>query len=317
MSLILLTGAGFSRNWGGWLASEAFEYLIGQDHIHPRVRKLLWQHKDRGGFEAVYQALKDGATNPTDQQVFRSFHMMVTGMFHTMGHGFKQALMGTSILNFLVSFDAIFTLNQDTLIELKYPSDEEIRQRSQGKFIGYETPGLQNATDQEFMPPGFYKPKNGPFSLMPGKQPYFKLHGSSNWTQSNTADLMLIIGGNKSVEIAQQPLLQWYHEQFQKMIAGAQVVIIGYSFGDEHINKYLTRAATQGTRFFIIDPMGVDIIDKSAKGVGHIPEGPTNLIGALMDNVDGASRRDLVRTFSGDNIEHGKVYHFMTRWLRK
>src|ERR1700733_9926625 len=29
MTLILLTGAGFSRNWGGWLASEAFEYVLG------------------------------------------------------------------------------------------------------------------------------------------------------------------------------------------------------------------------------------------------------------------------------------------------
>jgi hypothetical protein len=28
MTLILLTGAGFSRNWRGWLASEAFEYVL-------------------------------------------------------------------------------------------------------------------------------------------------------------------------------------------------------------------------------------------------------------------------------------------------
>jgi hypothetical protein len=28
MQHILLTGAGFSRNWGGWLADEAFEYLL-------------------------------------------------------------------------------------------------------------------------------------------------------------------------------------------------------------------------------------------------------------------------------------------------
>ena len=33
MTYILLTGAGFSRNWGGWLASEAFEYLIGCGEI--------------------------------------------------------------------------------------------------------------------------------------------------------------------------------------------------------------------------------------------------------------------------------------------
>jgi hypothetical protein len=29
MTRILLTGTEFSRNWGGWLASEAFEYLPG------------------------------------------------------------------------------------------------------------------------------------------------------------------------------------------------------------------------------------------------------------------------------------------------
>ena len=29
MPCVLLTGAGFSRNWGGWLAIEAFEYLLG------------------------------------------------------------------------------------------------------------------------------------------------------------------------------------------------------------------------------------------------------------------------------------------------
>ena len=29
MTFILRTGAGFSRNWGGWLASETFEYLLG------------------------------------------------------------------------------------------------------------------------------------------------------------------------------------------------------------------------------------------------------------------------------------------------
>jgi len=30
---LLLLGAGFSRNWGGWLASEAFEYLLGSPEM--------------------------------------------------------------------------------------------------------------------------------------------------------------------------------------------------------------------------------------------------------------------------------------------
>jgi len=45
MTFILLTGAGFSRNWGGWLADEAFEYLIGCPEIDVHLRHLLWQSK--------------------------------------------------------------------------------------------------------------------------------------------------------------------------------------------------------------------------------------------------------------------------------
>src|SRR5579862_2453381 len=49
----LLLGAGFSRNWGGWVASEAFEYLLGSPEIlaDPQLRDLLWRHQLGGGFE--------------------------------------------------------------------------------------------------------------------------------------------------------------------------------------------------------------------------------------------------------------------------
>lgn len=44
MQHYLLTGAGFSANWGGWVASEAFEYLLGCPEIlaDDRLRDLLW-----------------------------------------------------------------------------------------------------------------------------------------------------------------------------------------------------------------------------------------------------------------------------------
>ncbi|MEA2943355.1 MAG: hypothetical protein QOD09_3884 [Bradyrhizobium sp.] len=44
MAHYLLTGAGFSFNWGGWLASEAFEYLLGAPEIDGELRALLWQN---------------------------------------------------------------------------------------------------------------------------------------------------------------------------------------------------------------------------------------------------------------------------------
>jgi len=46
---VLLTGTGFSRNWGGWLANEAFEYLLGCPEVDDHLRHFLWKHKRQGG----------------------------------------------------------------------------------------------------------------------------------------------------------------------------------------------------------------------------------------------------------------------------
>src|SRR5262245_51631512 len=69
---ILLIGAGFSRNWGGWLASEAFEYLLGCPEVDAGLRDLLWRHKRRGGFEGALTELQQehrSASTPLDPQL--------------------------------------------------------------------------------------------------------------------------------------------------------------------------------------------------------------------------------------------------------
>jgi hypothetical protein len=59
MPYYLLTGAGFSRNWGGWLANEAFEYLLGSPEIDDYLRSILWQTKLSGeGFEGALSAVQ-------------------------------------------------------------------------------------------------------------------------------------------------------------------------------------------------------------------------------------------------------------------
>jgi hypothetical protein len=64
MKHYLLIGAGFTRNWGGWLASEVFEYLLGDPAVigNPELRRLLWQHQTKGGFEAALDELQRGST---------------------------------------------------------------------------------------------------------------------------------------------------------------------------------------------------------------------------------------------------------------
>jgi hypothetical protein len=319
MPRILLTGAGFSHLWGGWLASEAFEYLLGVDNLHPIIRDRLWFHKERGtGFEGVYTELKARSHNDPRDVVFKQFHDMVSGMFHTMRHGFSRATIDGEVLRFLVQFNAIFTLNQDTLLEQKYLgfSQDDFRVSSNGNFFGTQLPGLERTVSMSAEAPGLYQPGPGPFTLAEKRQPYFKLHGSSNWTTGSDGNLMLILGGGKDIEIPKHPLLAWYHSEFARHLAGAQVLIIGYSFSDDHINAMLANAILKGARYFIVDPMCVDVIDKRNRNA-QIPQPRAEMMEALIRGIDGASRRNLLNSLHRDRVEYSKLGHFLTADVRQ
>src|SRR5580693_6407083 len=88
----LLTGAGFSRNWGGWLANEAFEYLIGAQEINDNLRHLLWTHKSRGGgFEDALAELQQAYTHSRNDRTKKSLEDLqaaIVGMFNYMNLAF-------------------------------------------------------------------------------------------------------------------------------------------------------------------------------------------------------------------------------------
>src|SRR5262249_44038772 len=122
MPHFLLTGAGFSRNWGGWLANEAFEYLLGAPDIDDALRNILWSSKLRGdGFEGALSIVQGASvSNKTaeNKQRLNKFTQALIGMFDAMQSAFNKLDYRESDLRlqrFLSQFDAIFTLNQDTL----------------------------------------------------------------------------------------------------------------------------------------------------------------------------------------------------------
>jgi hypothetical protein len=142
------------------------------------------------------------------------------------------------------------------------------------------------------------------FEVPDGCQPIYKLHGSSNWIDGTGAPL-LVMGGGKSAEINQHPLLSWYAHQFAAALqcANTRLMIIGYGFGDLHINEAVVAGVrTAGLQIFNISPQGsaaAEALDDSA---------PNLLEQALI----GASRRRLSETFGGDDIEHRKVMRFFS-----
>jgi len=329
MSHLLLLGAGFSRNWGGWLASEAFEYLLGCPEIsrNPHLQAVLWRNQPTGGFEnALAQIQASWKRDPANNQdhlvglqnaVARMFNDMNKGYFNIVNFEFQQSKQ-MMVRTFLTKFNAIFTLNQDLLLERHYFNDMCLL--SEGKWNTAELPGMNPLPDDEndllnsnlwaqrkWMPVASTE-----FRVNPRSQPFFKLHGSSNWQESHGGP-MLIMGGNKVNEIDHSPILSWYQQQFEEYLSHSdtRLMVIGYGFRDVHINQLIIRAVKNcGLRMFIIAPEGGDLARTVNPTHGAPIRSGTDLETIFESSLIGASRRPLREIFGNDMIEHSKVQRF-------
>jgi hypothetical protein len=316
MTRILLTGAGFSYNWGGMLASEVFSYLIGCDEIDDELRRLLWRDRN---FEDVLAALQ----RATDDEGKRRYQLLVSalaGMFNGMGQAFMQREFEFrnppdtrySLQSFLARFDAIFTLNQDTLLEQKYIPLVGPPKWGRAHLPGIKYLGSPQLTGSVYDRIAVMEPNPGDFQMPPGIQPYIKLHGSCNWNDGPSGGRILIMGGQKAVSIGQFPILTWYHQQFRNMLMrpGARLMVIGYSFSDAHINDAIMDAIKRGDlKLFLVDPAGDRILDKRDPRA-MIPDHPGPLLDTILPRIIGISQRPISTTFNSDIVEHGNLCRF-------
>jgi len=308
---ILLLGAGFSRNWGGWLAAEAFEYLLGCPQIDTPLRDLLWTHRDSDGFEGALGELQTElirAPGPSTVTRLRQMETAIAQMFEAMDSGFAsvdfefQTEHKYLVRTFLNRFDAIFTLNQDLLLERHYLNSSlslgNPRQWSGWQMLGMRPehtkrvhliggPGHENT--------GIWMPGGHP-TVQDGLQPYVKLHGSMNWRAANDRP-MIAMGGYKKNTVEAFPTLAQLHRVFEQYLMSGPVrlMVIGYGFGDLHINIMIAAAAKAGgLHMFIIDQQGINVLDKKRDDL-LLP--PALLIEQLGPSVRGASRRSLREIF--------------------
>jgi hypothetical protein len=142
-----------------------------------------------------------------------------------------------------------------------------------------------------------WEPTEPPQIGVPARsQPYYKLHGSSNWRAADGKRL-LVAGGNKIRTIRSLEVLRLYLEEFERRlkIPETRLMVIGYGFRDGHINEAIKQAtATSDLKLYIVDTRGTDAIEGLS----------------FEDFVCGASRRPLSATFAVDAIEHAKVMKF-------
>jgi hypothetical protein len=313
----LLTGAGFSRNWGGWLANEAFEYLLGAPEVDDYLRTILWAAKPRGeGFEGALSIIQSAYASDKSSENKRRLDAMtqaVIGMFTVMQTAFSKLDYRHSDLrlqHFLSRFDAIFTLNQDTFLETQYAGDVRWSERWYGSYLPYMKFIKEPLQPYPFM---LREPltQEAEFITQENHQPIYKLHGSYNWFAEPNGERLLVMGGNKTGSIKAFQVLKRYQEEFRDMLSASDthLMVIGYSFGDAHINGAIQAAADKGLKIFIIDFLGVDVIDKRNTRAS-IPEPVTDLMHALMPRIIGASRRPLNEIINSDPVENEKVMRF-------
>jgi hypothetical protein len=179
----------------------------------------------------------------------------------------------------------IFTLNQDLFIERFYRNPPNTNPPSRFHnarlyipgidkypvwFMGEEdTPFNTIPTYEEVKQ--FYTLKDNEYYTLSNKDEFdskkcnllnegsyflIKLHGSYNWKSSDGSSAM-VIGRGKTKHINNEPLLQHYFELFDRVLSkgNRRLLVIGYGFGDEHINSVISNAVKEhGLKIYILSP---------------------------------------------------------------
>ncbi|MGF6240362.1 hypothetical protein P3T42_002113 [Paraburkholderia sp. GAS38] len=322
MPRFLLLGAGFSRNWGGWLASEVADDLLWRLRARPQICQIL---VDRGFEDAFHEMQTRFRIDNGVLDDLLALQTAIEQTFRAMNMAFvKRAALNFSnegvfsVIEFLARFDAIFTLNQDLLLEMHYVGVELANSR---RWTGVQWPGVHGRIGaghagtplvrQEMLDQRSTTAREAP-AIENGLQPIIKLHGSSNWYDGEGVDRAptMVIGGEKRQAIQANPLLRFYGEYFRDRLSeeNALLMTIGYGFADEHINDAICDAHEVGNNFglFVVNPSGRKVLDKRNPHA-QIQDHP----GRLMDvRYVGGSSRPLSTTFAGDTLEHGKLLRF-------
>lgn len=217
--------------------------------------------------------------------------------------------MSFSVKAFLERFDAIFTLNQDLLLEIHYQPNL-ISQRWSGVTIPGMVPGYEGRHSGLSDPTKLVWKPQGETRVRGRLQPYYKLHGSSGW-KDEQGEAVLIMGSAKSGAIERFPVLKAYHDTFRQTLGqpDTKLMVIGYSFQDEHINRVILEASNKvGLGTFLMDPNGIaalkdpkmaEAVIKPARDIEDI-----KIIGEL--------KRPVSAIFRGDVFAHGELMRFFS-----
>ena len=253
--VVLLTGAGFTHNFGGYLATQMWEHIFNDVGVFQSAYlQALMKHKQSEfDYEQIYAKLRmKGDHNfdvylaamtkvyaDLDEIVVRSLDqgqhgVSIVGLRRWIARRFNGLGDRPKVNGF------IFSLNQDLFFE-RHARDD----------FGFLIPGLppgaqagvvQNKqTIQRVQLDGNTDPDKIRANF--GDLNLIKLHGSCNW-ESSTGKGIMVLGEGKAEDIVKEPLLDFYLRLFAEVLSrpGLQLWVIGYGFRDPHINACIARS---------------------------------------------------------------------------
>ena len=288
---ILLTGAGFTKNFGTPLASEMWAEIFNHEKIqtHPKIKELMTNDFD---YESIYYSVMEGPYKDDEKEAINdavksAYEYIDTILIDNIkDHPRPTKPINVNTNDFISKFSAtendcyldinnvknhvyrqskiksfIFTLNQDLFFERLYDNH----------FVAkLSIPGIENNPD--WFKTTFSRPLElSDYSQLPNKEELnrikpkilsdenfflIKLHGSYNWISFDGAQKM-VIGRGKTDQIQKEPLLKCYFDIFKKVLSQNQthLLIIGYGFADDHINRIISESVRDNElKIYIFSP---------------------------------------------------------------
>lgn len=312
---VLLTGAGFSKPFGGYLASKMwsmfFNRLTSSDHS--RMRHVL---RGNLNYELAYAHVIGGEYSQKEKDYFTKCLMQA---YEDLDHSLcwltndKRGLLQPlrTFIDLFAGEEAergfVFTLNQDLLVERFYSNHNFLLQipslHHTDWFIGT---AVRADFPQVEIPPNqqLERDKGKFWSKGKGTQNfcYLKLHGSFGWRSLINKNAM-VIGSDKTGSIANEPLLKWYLELFREVLNSKDqtLVVVGYGFRDDHINSIIADASKQGLRLHVISPLQVSEFKNILISTGSIVTKPTHRGNEIWEMLDGYYCESVVQMFPESN----------------
>lgn len=281
---MVLTGAGFTKNFGGFLASEMWSQIFNHPRVQSeaRLRDALLADLN---FENVYSdIMEDEEHERFSSQEQAAFMEAVENAYINLDQAisrygqesawhFPKRHLG-KLMHHLSNYSGNeralwFTLNQDIFMERHF----------QWRATGappFAEPRFYTDMGCRLTPPAIKLPSPEASQEMLQQQletsasghvgpAYIKLHGSYCW-KSWTDRPGMVLGINKQNVIDDEPLLKCYFDLFKSVITdgGRKLLLIGYGFRDLHVNRILLDGVmSHGLELFIIHPKPPDVFKKA------------------------------------------------------